>query len=77
MIGREILREEEASANYVLRQVCWRRTGELSWEVVAADTGVTVASGLSDRDEALRFIRAWETLSRRLEGGLPGHKLVH
>ena len=77
MIGREILSEEEASANYVLREVRWRRTGELSWEVAEAETGVTVASGLADREEALRFVRGWETLSRKLEGGLPGHKLVH
>jgi len=77
VIGREILCEEEASANYVMREVRFRRTGEVSWEVIAADTGVTVACGLADRDEALRFIRGWEALSRRLEGGLPGHKLVH
>jgi hypothetical protein len=77
MIGREILAEEEASANYVLRQVRWHRTGEVAWEVAVADSGVTVASGLADRDEALRFIRGWEALSRRLDGGLPDHKLVH
>jgi hypothetical protein len=77
MIGREILAEEEVSANYVLRQVRSRRTGELTWEVVAGESGVTVAAGLADRDEALRFVRGWEALSRRLEGGLPGHKLVH
>jgi len=77
MIGREILEEEEASANYVLRQVRMRRTGELSWEVASAETGATVAAGLADRAEALRFVRGWETLSRRVDGGLPGHKLVH
>jgi hypothetical protein len=77
MIGREILVEEQASANYLLRQVRLRRTGELSWEVASADSGVTVVTGLVDRDEALRFVRGWETLSRRVEGGLPGHKLVH
>jgi hypothetical protein len=77
MIGREILGEEVASANYVVRQVRWRRTNEVTWEVATSDSGVTVASGLSDRDEALRFIRGWEALSRKLEGGLPGHKLVH
>lgn len=77
MIGREILNEEEASANYALRQVRMRRTGEVSWEVVSAESGATVATGLTDRDEALRFVRGWETLSRRVEGGLPGHKLVH
>jgi len=77
MIGREVLGEEEASANYVVRQVRFLRTGEVSWEVAASDSGTTVASGLVDRDEALRFIRGWEALSRRLDGGLPGHKLVH
>ena len=77
MIGREILAEEVASANYIVRQVRWRRTGDVTWEVVVSDSGVTVASGLTDRDEALRFIRGWETLSRRLDGGLPDHKLVH
>lgn len=77
MIGREILREEEASANYVLREVRGRRTGEVSWEVATSESGATVATGLVDRDEALRFVRGWETLSRRVEGGLPGHKLVH
>lgn len=77
MIGREVLSEEEASANYVVRCVRLRRTGVEGWEVVSAESGAMVASGLADRDEALRFIRGWEALSRRLEGGLPGHKLVH
>jgi hypothetical protein len=77
MIGREILKEEVASPNYVMRQVLWRRTGEVSWELASADTGDTVASGLADREEALRLVRGWERLSQRLEGGLPGHKLVH
>jgi len=77
MIGRDILSEEQASANYAMREVRARRTGEVSWEVVSAESGETVASGLADRDEALRFIRGWEALSRRLEGGLPGHRLVH
>jgi hypothetical protein len=76
MIGRDILFEEVASANYVVRQVRCRRTGDTSWEVAAAE-GPTVASGLADREEALRFIRGWEALSRRLKGGLPGHKLFH
>lgn len=77
MIGREILAEEEASPNYGLRRVRWRRTGDVSWEVVAAESGETVVSGLADREEALRFVRGWERLSQRLDGGLPGHKLVH
>jgi len=77
MIGREVVSQEVASANYVLREVRWRRTGELSWEVLSAESGATVASGLVDREEALRFVRGWEALSRKLEGGLPGHKLVH
>lgn len=77
MIGRETLSEEQASANYLMREVRWRRTAEVSWEVVSSESGETVASGLADRDEALRFIRGWEALSRRMEGGLPGHRLVH
>jgi hypothetical protein len=77
MIGRDVLQEEEASANYRLRQVQWRRTGEVSWEVVDANSGVAVATGLCSRDEALRVVRGWERLSQRLEGGLTGHVLVH
>jgi hypothetical protein len=77
MIGREILNEEQASANYRLRQVQRRRTGEVSWEVVEAASGKAVATGLMDREEALRIVRGWERLSERIEGGLPGHVLVH
>ena len=77
MIGREILQDEEASPNYRLRQVQRRRTGEVTWEVVESASGATVATGLADRDEALRVVRGWERLSQRLEGGLPGHLLVH
>jgi len=77
MIGRQILRDEEASPNYRVRQVRHRRTGEVTWEVVEAASGVAVATGLADRDEALRVVRGWERLSQRLEGGLPGHVLVH
>ena len=77
MIGREVLFEEEASANYRLREVRHRRTGHVSWEVAEAGTGMTVAGGFVDRQEALRVVRAWERLSQRLEGGLAGHVLVH
>ena len=77
MIGREVLSEEEASANYRLRHVQRRRTGELSWEVVDAGTGLAVATGLATRDEALRIVRGWERLSQSIDGGLEGHVLVH
>ncbi|MGD0948995.1 MAG: hypothetical protein ABSA52_16410 [Candidatus Binatia bacterium] len=77
MIGREILSEEEVSPNYRLRQVQRRRTGEVSWEVIEVASGNAVATGLADRDEALRIVRGWERLSQRLEGGLPGHVLVN
>jgi hypothetical protein len=36
-----------------------------------------VATGLIDRDEALRVVRGWERLSQKLEGGLAGHILVN
>jgi hypothetical protein len=77
MIGREILFEEEASANYRLREVRHRRSGEVSWEVVDANSGIVVATGIGNREEALRVVRGWERLSQRLEGGLAGHVLVH
>jgi hypothetical protein len=77
MIGRDILFEEQASANYHLRQVQRRRTGEVSWEVLDAASGQTVATGLASRDEALRIVRGWERLSQSIEGGLEGHVLVH
>lgn len=77
MIGREILSEIEASPNYRLREVRWRRTEDISWEVVDAASGQTVVGGLFSRDEALRIIRSWERLSQKREGGLPGHVLVH
>jgi hypothetical protein len=77
MIGREILFEEDASPNYRMREVQQRRTGDISWEVVDAATGVAVATGLANRDEALRIVRGWERLSQKIEGGLEGHVLVH
>lgn len=77
MIGRRVLHEEEVSPNYRLRQVERRRTGEVSWEVLEASTGLTVAGGLLDREEALRIVRGWERLSQKREGGLAGHTLVH
>jgi hypothetical protein len=77
MIGRKVLSDEEASPNYRLRQVQRRRTGEVSWEVIEAASGKAVATGLTDRDEALRIVRGWERLSQRIEGGLPGHVVVH
>jgi len=77
MIGREILFEEQASANYKMVEVRHRRTGEVSWEVVEAETGVAVATGLVSREEALRIVRGWERLSQRIEGGLAGHILLN
>lgn len=75
--GREILHEEQASPNYRLRQVRRRRTGEESWEVLEASSGLTVVAGLADREEGLRIVRGWERLSQVQEGGLPGHILVN
>jgi len=77
VIGREILSDEEASANYRMRQVRVRRTGDVSWEVVESQTGVAVVTGLADRDEALRLVRGWERLNSRLEEGLEGHRRAH
>ena len=77
MIGREILFDEDASPNYRMREAQQRRTGEVTWEVVDAATGLVVATGLANRDEALRIVRGWERLSQKLEGGLDGHVLVH
>ena len=77
MIGRDVLAEEQASANYLLRHVQHRRTSELSWEVVDAASQLPVATGLATRDEALRIVRGWERLSQRLEGGLDGHILLN
>jgi hypothetical protein len=77
MIGREVLSDEAASANYRMREVRMRHSGEVSWEVVDANTGSLVATGLSNRDEALRFVRGWERLSQKLEGGLTGHVLLN
>jgi len=77
MIGRDVLSDEQASANYRMREVRRRRTGEHSWEVVEAQSGLAVATGLASREEALRIVRGWERLSQRLEGGLEGHILVH
>ena len=77
LIGRNVLHDEEASPNYRMRQVEHRRTGALSWEVIEASSGQAVATGLADREEALRIIRGWERLSQMLEGGLAGHVLIH
>jgi hypothetical protein len=77
MIGRTVMMAERASANYFLRQVRRRRTGEVSWEIVDAGSGVTVAAGFDSRDEALRVVRGWERLSQELEDGLEGHIVVH
>ena len=73
MIGREILRDEQASPNYRLREVQKRLTGEVSWEVVEAASDLPVATGLLSRDEALRIVRGWEQLNLKVEGGLSGH----
>lgn len=77
MIGRQILNEEEASPNYRLRRVQLRRTGDVSWEVIESASRIAVATGIADREEALRLVRGWERLSQRIEGGLPGHVLVN
>ncbi|MGH7856729.1 MAG: hypothetical protein ACREQY_05305 [Candidatus Binatia bacterium] len=77
MIGREVLHEEQASPNYRMREVRRRSTGEVSWEVLEAESGLTVVGGLGDREEALRIVRGWERLSQRIEGGLAGHLLVN
>jgi hypothetical protein len=77
VIGREVLSREEASANYLLRCVRRRRTGEVHWEIMDRASGVTVASGIGARQEALRIVRGWEQLSQKIEGGLDGHVLVH
>ena len=77
MIGRDTLFEEEASPNYRLREVRGHRTGEVSWEVVETASGIAVATGLLNREEALRIVRGWERLSQKIEGGLEGHILVH
>ncbi|MGH7819153.1 MAG: hypothetical protein ACREQ9_05215 [Candidatus Binatia bacterium] len=76
-IGREVLQEEQASPNYRMREVKRRSTGEVSWEVLDAESGLTVVVGLADREEALRIVRGWERLSQRIEGGLANHVLVH
>ena len=76
-IGRTVLDQEQASPNYYLRQVQRRRTGDITWEVIDGSTGLPVATGLANREEALRIVRGWERLSQRLEGGLAGHVLVH
>jgi len=76
-IGREILSDEQASANYRMRQVRTRATAAESWEVVDAASAATVATGLASRDEAIRIVRAWEQLNQRIEGGLPGHVVPH
>src|SRR2546423_15662732 len=77
MIGRDVLFEEEASANYRLREVKYRRSGEVRWEVLDATSGLTVVGGLADRQEALRVIRGWERLSLKLGGGLAGDRLLN
>mgnify|MGYP005838169425 CR=1 FL=1 len=76
-IGRQVLSEERASPNYRMREVRMRRTGEVQWEVIDANTGVVVVTGLAQREEALRVVRAWERLSQRLPGGLEGHVVTH
>lgn len=76
-IGRVVLSEEEASPNYRLRKVQRRRTRQVSWEIVEVQSGVAVATGMTEREEALRIVRGWERLSQRLEGGLVGHILVN
>ncbi len=77
LIGREILTEEQASPNYRMREVRLRRTGEVLWEVIDGNSGVVVVTGLAQREEALRVVRAWERLSQRLPGGLEGHVVTH
>lgn len=76
-IGKRDLHRERASANYFLRQVEVRRSKKVSWEIVDAESGLTVLSGIADRDEALRAIKAWETLSRKRRKPLDNHRFVH
>ncbi len=76
-IGRDVLSDEQASANYRMREVRLRRTGEVGWEVVDANTAAVVATGLSSRNEALRAVRSLERLNARLDNGLEGHVRVH
>jgi len=45
----------------------FRRTGEVSWEVVDANNGLAVATGLASREEALRFVRGWDEVAREYE----------
>ena len=71
-IGRITVCAERASANYWLRCVRSRRTGEQSWEIIDGN-GAAVATGLMDRDEALRQVKAWERLGLRIDGGIDGH----
>jgi hypothetical protein len=76
-IGREVLSEEQASPNYRMRLVRWRRTGDECWEVLDAHSSTPVVTGLPHREEALRIVRAWERLSQRIPGGLEGHIVPH
>ena len=77
MIGRTVMMAERASANYFLRQVRRLRTGEVTWEIVDATSGVTVAAGFDSREEALRVVRGWEHLGQDVESGLENRILVH
>lgn len=76
-IGREVLAEEQASPNYRFRQVRWRRTGEVRWEVLDASSDQIVLSDLADRDEALRVVKGLERVGQRLDRALPGHVSIH
>ena len=77
LIGREILLEEQASPNYRYRQVRWRRTGEVRWEVLDGSSNHPVLTDLADRDEALRVVRGLERVGQQLEQAFPGHVLIH
>jgi hypothetical protein len=66
MVGRVVLLEERVSASYRLRHVRRRRTGEETWEIVEVGSETTVIGGLADREEALRIVNGWESLSQRL-----------
>jgi hypothetical protein len=66
MLGRVVVLEERVSANYRLRHVRRRRTGEETWEILEAGSDTTVIGGLPDREEALRIVSGWERLSQLL-----------
>ncbi len=67
MIGREILTEEPLSSNYSIRSVRRRRTGQVTWEVIDAQTGRVIAAELLDAEEARRIVYGFEGMERKGE----------